>query len=99
MARPADIDATRPDGYDQPLFRLRWTNNRDRWAFAIWLAQHRRLRGIGAAQRVLRRHRRGGHGLRLRPLPQRHQRLGITRSTFRAPALVSRNLVPPRISW
>jgi hypothetical protein len=20
------------------LFRLRWTNNRDRWGFAIWLA-------------------------------------------------------------
>jgi hypothetical protein len=34
----AYIDATMPDGYDQPLFRLRWVNNRDRWAFAIWLA-------------------------------------------------------------
>lgn len=34
----AYVDATLPDGYDQPLFRLRWTNNRDRWAFAIWLA-------------------------------------------------------------
>jgi hypothetical protein len=34
----AYIEATHSDGYDQPLFRLRWTNNRDRWAFAIWLA-------------------------------------------------------------
>lgn len=37
-SRFAYIDATFPDGYDQPLFRLRWTNNRDRWGFAIWLA-------------------------------------------------------------
>jgi hypothetical protein len=34
----AYVETTMPDGYDQPLFRLRWTNNRDRWAFAIWLA-------------------------------------------------------------
>ncbi len=34
----AYVEATLPDGYDQPLFRLRWTNNRDRWGFAIWLA-------------------------------------------------------------
>jgi hypothetical protein len=35
----AYVDATMPDGYDQPLFRLRWVNNHDgRWAFAIWLA-------------------------------------------------------------
>ena len=34
----AYVEATLPDGYHQPLFRLRWTNNRDRWAFAIWLA-------------------------------------------------------------
>jgi hypothetical protein len=34
----AYVEATMPDGYDQPLFRLLWTNNRDRWAFAIWLA-------------------------------------------------------------
>jgi hypothetical protein len=27
-----------PDGHEQPLFRLRWVSNRDRWAFAIWLA-------------------------------------------------------------
>ena len=35
----AYVDATRPDGYDQQLFRLRWTGNREnKWAFAIWLA-------------------------------------------------------------
>ncbi len=33
------MEATRPDGYDQQLFRLRWTGNREnKWAFAIWLA-------------------------------------------------------------
>jgi hypothetical protein len=35
----AYVEATLPDGYDQPLFRLRWTGNREnKWAFAIWLA-------------------------------------------------------------
>jgi len=35
----AYVQATMPDGYDQELFRLRWTGNRDgKWAFAIWLA-------------------------------------------------------------
>jgi len=34
----AYVEATLPDGYDQPLFRLGWTGARDRWAFAIWLA-------------------------------------------------------------
>lgn len=34
----AYVEATLPDGYDQPLFRLRCTDNRGRWAFAIWLA-------------------------------------------------------------
>lgn len=35
----AYVEATLPDGYDQPLFRLRWTGHRDNlWAFAIWLA-------------------------------------------------------------
>jgi len=35
----AYVEATRPDGYDQQLFRLRWTGNREnKWAFAIWLA-------------------------------------------------------------
>ncbi len=35
----AYVEATLPDGYDQPLFRLRWTGNRqNKWAFAIWLA-------------------------------------------------------------
>ncbi|HVC71606.1 MAG TPA: hypothetical protein VNC61_15230 [Acidimicrobiales bacterium] len=35
----AYVEATLPDGDDQPLFRLRWTGNRDnKWAFAIWLA-------------------------------------------------------------
>jgi hypothetical protein len=35
----AYVDATRPDGYDQQLFRLRWTgNSQNKWAFAIWLA-------------------------------------------------------------
>jgi hypothetical protein len=36
----AYVEATLPDGYDQPLFRLGWTGGRDRprWAFAIWLA-------------------------------------------------------------
>jgi hypothetical protein len=32
------VAATMPDGYDQPLFRLRWTGAADRWGFAIWLA-------------------------------------------------------------
>ena len=27
-----------PDGYDEPLFRLRGGNNGGRWAFATWLA-------------------------------------------------------------
>lgn len=34
----AYVEATLPDGYDQPLFRLGWTGRRDAWAFAIWLA-------------------------------------------------------------
>lgn len=35
----AYVEATLPDGYDQPLFRLRWTGNREnKWAFAVWLA-------------------------------------------------------------
>ncbi len=35
----AYVEATLPDGYDQPLFRLRWTGHRDnKWAFAVWLA-------------------------------------------------------------
>ena len=35
----AYVEATLPDGDDQPLFRLKWTGHRDRlWAFAIWLA-------------------------------------------------------------
>ena len=34
----AYVEGSLPDGNDQPLFRLRWTNNRDRWGFAIWLA-------------------------------------------------------------
>ena len=35
----AYVEATLPDGYDQPLFRLRWTGNQqNKWAFAIWLA-------------------------------------------------------------
>jgi hypothetical protein len=33
----AYIEATMPDGYHQPPFGLRWVNNRDRWAFAMWL--------------------------------------------------------------
>jgi hypothetical protein len=31
-----------PTGYERPLFRLRWTNNRNRSAFAIWLASKNR---------------------------------------------------------
>jgi hypothetical protein len=35
----AYVEATVPEGYDQPLFRLKWTGHRDGlWAFAIWLA-------------------------------------------------------------
>jgi hypothetical protein len=36
----AYVAATLPDRCDQSLFRLRWTGGRDRqrWAFAIWLA-------------------------------------------------------------
>ncbi|MGB7053212.1 MAG: hypothetical protein WBG41_16725, partial [Acidimicrobiales bacterium] len=35
----AYVEATLPDGYDQPLFRLRWIGNREnKWAFAVWLA-------------------------------------------------------------
>ncbi len=35
----AYVEATMPDDYDQPLFRLRWTGHpQQKWAFAIWLA-------------------------------------------------------------
>jgi hypothetical protein len=35
----AHIEATMPEGYDQPLFRLHWTGHRDnKWHFAVWLA-------------------------------------------------------------
>jgi hypothetical protein len=34
----AYVSAEMPEGYTQPLFRLRWTGSRDRWGFAIWLA-------------------------------------------------------------
>ena len=35
----AYIEATMPEGYDQPLFRLRWTGHpHQKWAFAIYLA-------------------------------------------------------------
>jgi hypothetical protein len=34
----AYVSADMPEGWTQPLFRLRWTGSRDRWGFAIWLA-------------------------------------------------------------
>lgn len=35
----AYVEATLPDGDNQPLFRLTWTGHRDqRWGFAVWLA-------------------------------------------------------------
>ena len=51
--------------------------------------QQRRLRELGAAQRLACGDGRGGHGLRVRPLSQRSECLGITPSTFRAPPLVA----------
>ena len=37
----AYVEATLPDGDEQPLFRLRSTGGRDkeRWGFAIWVAR------------------------------------------------------------
>jgi putative transposase len=41
---PCAPDASRispmldPSGFDQPLFRLRWTGRPEAWAFAVWLA-------------------------------------------------------------
>jgi len=35
----AYVEGTTPDGYHQPLFRLRWTGHpHHKWAFAVWLA-------------------------------------------------------------
>jgi hypothetical protein len=80
----AYVEATLPDGYDQPLFRLRWTGHRDnKWAFAV-SGQQGRLRAISPVQWLAGRHRRRGHGLRVRSLPQRRKCVEITPSTFRA---------------
>jgi len=75
---------TVPDGYDQPLFRLRWTGNRqNKWAFAVWLASKDGYEDsvagpVACVWGPSKRPWTARAGLYL----QRSQRLGITRQRF-----------------
>src|SRR6476620_8936166 len=72
----AYVDAV-VDGETLRLCRLRYAGSANQWGFAI-SGQPRRLRRLLPSYRILRRHLRRSPRHRLRPLPQRPNRLAHT---------------------